>query len=124
MKQPVVVAVVAVRMMKASIDQIVNMVAMRNGGMAAIRTMNMLRVMPGRTVGAFIGIRGTDGNRVFVHMVAVRMMQMSVMKIIHMAFVFNGRVSATGTMDVGMIGVNVARILFAHRFIFVLSVCV
>jgi hypothetical protein len=108
LNRPVVITMVAVRMMKASTNQVVNMVAMRDGGMAAIRTVNMLRVVPVRTVGAFIGIRGTDGKRVLVHMIAVRMMQMAVVKIIHMAVMFDSGVPATRAVNVSMVGVSCA----------------
>ena len=118
MNPPVVVAMVAMRMMQASVNQIVNMVAVRNGGMAAIGTVNMFRrvFLGGEARRAFVGIRGTDGNRVLVHMVAVRVMQMAVVQIIHMAFVFDGGVSAAGAVDVRMIGVRGAGMLFAHKF--------
>lgn len=43
-----VVAVLAVRMMQAAIDQIVDMVSMRYGLMAAASTMHMRSVMTGR----------------------------------------------------------------------------
>jgi len=117
LNRPVVVAMVAMRMMQAFVNQIVNMVAVRNGGMAAIGAVNVFRNVfsHGKTECAFVGIRGTDGNRVLVHMVAVRMVQMAVVQIIHMAFVFDGGVSAAGAVDVRMIGVRGAGMLFAHK---------
>ena len=77
--------------------------------MAAVGTMNVLPVVAFRTERAFVGIRGTDGDGVFVHMVAVRMMQMAVVKIIHVPVMHDGNVSAIFAMDVGMIGVSCAR---------------
>jgi hypothetical protein len=110
LKRSVVVAVIAVWMMKASIHQIVHVVAMRNGSVAAIGTMNVLPVVAFGAERAFVGIRGTDGDGVFVHVVAMRMMQVAVVKIIHMPAMHNGNVSATFAMDVGMIGVSRARL--------------
>ncbi len=115
LKRSMVVTMIAVRMMQASVNQIVNMVAVWNGGMATIRTVNMPRVVPVRTMGALIRIGGTNANRMFVYMVAVRMMQMAVVDIIHMAFMFDGQVSATWTMGMGVIGVRGAGMLFAHK---------
>lgn len=116
LKRPVVVAMVAVRMMKVSFDQIVNMVSMRDGGMPAIGAMNM----PGRVFGcrksrgAFIGIGGINRNRMFVHVIAVRMMKMAVMKVIHVPFVLDGGVAASRCVDMRMIRMGDTR-FFAHN---------
>jgi hypothetical protein len=117
--RPVVVAVIAMRMMQTSVNQKIHVIAMWNGGMAAFRAVNVFggAFGVGKTGRAFVGICGTDGNRVLVHMIAVRMMQMAVVKIIHMAVMFDGGVPATGAMDVGVIGVCRAGMLFAHRFV-------
>ena len=105
-----IVAVIAVRMMQVSVHQIVHMIAMRDGGVAAVGAMNMLLVVAFRTECTLVGIHGTDGDGVFVHVVAVRMMQMAVVKIIHMPAMHDGNVSAIFAMDVGMIGVSCARL--------------
>jgi len=106
LKRPVVVAVIAVVMMQASVHQVVHMIAMRNGGVAAIRAMNVLPVVAFRTERAFVGIRGADGDGVFVHVVAVRMMQMAIVKIIHVPVVHDGNVSAIFAMGMRMVGVR------------------
>ncbi len=110
LKRSVVVAVIAVRMMELSVHQIVHMIAMRNGRVAAIGAMNVLPIMAFGAERAFVGIRGADGDGVFIHMVAMRMMQMAVMKIIHVPAMHDGNVSATFAVDVGMIGVSCARL--------------
>lgn len=117
--RPVVVAMVAMRVMQASVNQIVNVIAVRNGGMTAFRSVNVLGGMfgGGETRRALVGVRGTDGNRVFVHMIAVRMMQMAVVKIVHMSVMLDGGVSAAGAVNVGVIGVCRARTGFFHGFI-------
>ena len=106
LKWSVVVAVIAVWMMQVSVNQVINVIAMRNGSVTAIGTMNVLPVVAFRTERAFVGIRGADGDGVFVHMVAVRMMQMAVVKIIHVPIVHDGDVSAIFAMDMRMIGVR------------------
>ena len=117
LQRSVVVAMVVVRMMKASINQIIHMVAMRNSGVAAVGAMNMLRGMfgGGKTRSAFIGIGGINGNCVLVHVVAVRMMQMAVMKIVNVPVVLDGGVPASRGVNMRMVGVSGAGI-FAHNF--------
>lgn len=116
-QRPVVVAMVAMRMMKSPIHQIINMIAMRNGGVAAIRAMNVLRrVFPGGKTGrAFVRIAGINRNLMLVHMVAMRMMQMAVVKIVHVSFVLHRRMSATRAVDMRMARVSRAG-MFAHNF--------
>jgi len=109
LKRPVVVAMVAVRMMQASVNKVINVIAVRNGGMAAIGTMNVLPVVAFRAQRAFVGIDVAHRDDMFVHMIAMRMMQMAVVKIIHMPVVHDGDVAAIFAVDMGMIGVSVAR---------------
>ena len=106
-----VIAMVAMRMMEASFNQIVHMIAMRNGGMPAIGTMGVPGRMfrGGKTGSAFVRVCRANGNRMFIHMVAVRVMQMAVVKIIHVVFVFDCGVSASRTVDMRMVGVSRAR---------------
>lgn len=108
---------VAVRMMKASINQVVHMVAVRDSGMAAAGAVNVfLRMFGGGKTGcAFVGVGGINSNRVFVHVVAVRMVQMAVVKIVHVAFVLDSGVSASRRVNVRMVRVSRAG-MFAHNF--------
>ncbi len=110
LKRPVVVAMIAMRMMEVSPHQIVHMIAMRNGSVAAVGTMNVLPVVAFRAGRASVGVGGTNGNDVFIHVVAVRMMQMAAVKIIHVAIVHDCDVSAIFAMDMRMVGVRFARI--------------
>lgn len=109
---------VAVRVMETPIHEIVNVVAVRDCGVAAVRAMNMFCGVfrRGKTGRAVIGIPGADRNHMFIHMVAVRMVQMPVVKIIHMTFMFDGGMSATRTMNVRMMRVRRACFLLAHNF--------
>jgi hypothetical protein len=105
-----VVAMVAMRMVEMSIHQIVHMVAMRHGGMAAIRAVNVFGGVfrGGKSRRALVGIGRADGNCVFVHVVAVRMMQMAIVEIIHVPFMLDSGVPAAGAVDMGVIGVSFA----------------
>ena len=71
-----------------------------------------------RTKRAFVRIYVTHRDDVFVHVVAMRMMQMAVVKIIHMSLMHDGDVSAIFAVDVRMIGVCRAGMRFVHRFYF------
>ncbi|HUA38815.1 MAG TPA: hypothetical protein VMA35_10530 [Candidatus Sulfopaludibacter sp.] len=108
LKRPVIIAMSVVRVMQSAVNQIINVIAVRNGCVAAVGTMNVLLVVAFRTERAFVGIHGADGDGVFVHMVAVRMMQMAIVKIIHVPIVHDGDVSAIFAMDMRMIGVRFA----------------
>lgn len=118
LKRPVIIAVITMRMVEASVNQIVHVVAMWNGGVAAIRAMNMLRRVLGgsKTRSALLGIGGINGDSVFIHVIAVRVMQMAVMKIIHVPFVFDSGMSASRLMDVRVVRVSRTGI-FAHNFL-------
>ena len=106
LKRPVIVAMSVVRMMQSAINQIINVIAMRNGCVAAVGPMSVLLVVAFRTERAFVGIHGADGDGVFIHMVTMRMMQVAVVKIIHVPIVHDRDVSAIFAMDMRMIGVR------------------
>ena len=108
LKRPVIVAVSVVWMMQSAINQIINVIAVWNGCMAAVGAMNVLLVVAFGAERAFVGIRSADRDGVLVHVVAVRMMQMAVVKIIHVPIVHDGDVSAIFAMDMRMIGVRFA----------------
>jgi len=108
LQRPVIVAVSVVWMMQSAINQIIHVIAVRNGCVAAVGAMNVLLVVAFGAERAFVGIRGTDGDDVFVHVVAVRMMQVAVMKIIYVPIVHDCNVSTIFAMDMRMIGVRFA----------------
>lgn len=104
-QHPMVVAMAAVRVVQMAIDQIVDMVAMRHGFMAATGPMDMAGGMAGarmvRRASDRIGRRRFD--MVFIDMIAVQVMQMPVMQIIDMALVADGGMAAGRAMLVGML---------------------
>ena len=110
LKPPVIVAVSVMRMMQLSANQVVHMVAMRNGRMTTVGAMNMLPVMAFRSKRAFVRVGVADGNNVFINVVAVRMVQMAVVEIIHVPVVHDGDMPAIFAVDMGMIGVSCARL--------------
>ncbi|WON74240.1 hypothetical protein [Nitrosospira sp. Is2] len=100
-----VIAMTIVRIMEMSIDQIINMVAMRYCLMPTARPMHMLR----RVSGAFMLRRAVlrigrgYANHMFVDMAFVRMMQMAVVQIIDMVIVHDPGVAALRPMRMIMI---------------------
>jgi hypothetical protein len=106
-QRAVVVAVVAVRVVEVAVDEIVDMVAMRDAFVAAAGPV----LVAGIVARAFVagraggGIGLGDVNAVLVDMVAVRMMQMAVVQIVDVVAVLHSRVAAVRPVLMGMAGV-------------------
>jgi len=109
-----IVAVSTVWMVQVAIHQVIDMFAMRYGLVTAIRAVNVLLRMGGAAVVrcAFLRIRGRHLNPVVVHMIAVLVMQVAIVKIIGVAVVLYGGVPAAWAVLVavrpGMLPVNVS----------------
>jgi hypothetical protein len=76
--RPVIVAMIAVGMMQAPIDQVIRVVTVRHGFMPAVRTVDMFAVVPARCRLAAVGVGGVHHQRVLVKMSFMRVMQMAV----------------------------------------------
>jgi hypothetical protein len=94
----VVVAVIAVRMVQVAVDEIVDVIAMRHGFMAAPRSVNVARVVAAAARLALVRIFGAHVEPVLVYMIAVRMMQMTVMQIVNVTVVLDCSVSTVRAM--------------------------
>jgi hypothetical protein len=101
-----IIAMAAVRMVQMTGDKIVDMVAMRDGFMAAATAMNVSSIMSGAAmVGrATIWILVAYFNPMFVYMIGVRMVKMAIVETIHMAAMPDGNVAAAGPMRVAVVG--------------------
>lgn len=108
----VVVAMAIVRMMQPAIDQIVHMVSVRHRRVPAVGAVSMISRMPLRPVSAGVRVRRVDRNHMFIHVIAVDVVQVAVVQIIRVARVFYGNVAATGPVLVGMVFMFYA---IAHR---------
>ena len=91
-----IIAVRRVRVVQVAAHQIIHMVAVRHGGMAAGRAVRVAdgvrgAGMAGRADG---GVRGTDFECVFIRVAGVAVMQMTVVEIIRVALVEQGGVTA------------------------------
>jgi hypothetical protein len=97
LNRAVIVAVAGVRVMQVAIDQIIRMLAVRHWLVTAVCAVGVvLRVSVARVSRrATFGVRGVDGQPVFVRVGAVRRMQVAIVEIVSVAFVNDGDV-ATG----------------------------
>jgi hypothetical protein len=102
----VIVAMIAMRMVQSAVYEVVNVVTMRHRFMSAVRTVHVGAVNLGR---AFRGIGGADRNGMFVHVIVVHMVEMTIVKIVHMALVPDRRVPAIRAMPVRVVGVVLLR---------------
>jgi hypothetical protein len=108
----VIVAMGAMPVMEAAINQIIDVIAMRHRFMAAADAMDMSHVMTGGWRGASIGIGGADLDDVLIHVIGVGMMQMPVMQIIDVSVVPHGGVAAASSVLVIVMRMNFA---VAHK---------
>jgi hypothetical protein len=99
------IAMAAVRMVQMTIDQVVDMVAVRHGLVAATRTVLVAPLMAAAIVTgrAGVGIGRAHLDHVFVEMVAVRVMQVAVVEIVHMIAVPDRGVAAARTVLVRVV---------------------
>lgn len=98
------VAMTVVRMVQVAIHEVIDMIAMRHGLVAAAGAVHVVGWMAAASVagGARCRIRCIDGNHVLVDMVAVRVVQVAIVQVVDVAVVLYGGVPAAGAMDVGM----------------------
>lgn len=96
----VIIAVIPVWMMKVTINQVVKVIAMRHGFVAAVGSVNMPCLMTGAAVvrRALVGVRDRYFKRVLVHMAVVHVVQIAVMQIVDMVTMRDGGVAARRAM--------------------------
>ena len=95
---------IAVLVMQTAVDQIIDMVAMRNGLMTATFPMNMARTGIERDAGIGVGFIYRQG--VFVVMVVVFVVQMAVVQVVDMAVMFDGGMTAAAAVNMGVVVMN------------------
>ena len=121
LNRAVIVAVIAVRMVQVSVYQIVDVVAVRYGFMSAAGAVAVARFVTAAGVirRAAVGIFAAHFQHVLVNVVAVWMMEVTVVKIINVVTVANRGVSAVFTVCVIVIFM-VLKVTAGHRFTLVL----
>jgi len=94
----------AMRVVEMPVDQIVNMIAVRNRFVAAAGTVLVSGIVPRAGVirRAGHGISRTHFDGVLIYVIPVRLMQVAVVQVVHMIAVLDGHMAAPGPMDVGM----------------------
>ncbi len=107
---PVVVAVLAVRVMEMPVHQIVDVIPVRHGLVTAIRAVDVRGVMPLARVirGAFRGVRPADLEPVLIHVIPVGMVQVAVVQVVHVVVVLDGHVAAVRAVLVIVVAVFLA----------------
>lgn len=115
-----VVAMIAMRMMQMTVDQVVDVVAMRDGLMPAPRSMVVSWGVSGACVlgRANVRIGGRYRDHVFVNMIRMRMVEMAVVQIVDMAIVAHCGVPALGAVLMIVMGVVRLR-AGCHRYLLV-----
>ena len=99
-----VITMIAVLVMQTAVDQIIDMVAVRNGLMTATFPMNMARTGIKRNAGIRVGFIYRQG--VFVVMAVVLVVQMAVVQVVDMAIMFDGGMTAAAAVNMGVVVMN------------------
>ena len=97
----VVIAVVAVRVVQAAIDEKVDVVAVRHGFVAAAGAVHVAWLVTGARGRAAFGVGVGDGDGVLLHAAFMRVVQMAFLQVVHVAVVADGGVAAAGAVLVG-----------------------
>jgi hypothetical protein len=97
----VIVAVIAVLVVQASVDQIVHVIAVRHQRMAAA-----IVAAGASDWRAFCRVGGADGDGVFVVVALVRVVQVAVVQEIDVIFVHDAQMAAVFAMGVLVVGVS------------------
>lgn len=101
-QRTVIVAMVAVRMMQPAVREIVDMVAMRHGFVAAVGSVAVCRIVAARVMLRIAAVRIAlaHGDHMMLGVAALGMLQAAVIEIINVAFVPHGEMTASGAMNV------------------------
>lgn len=96
-----IVAVVAVRMVQVALDEVVHVVAVGHGFVAAPRAVLVVGGVAVAVVvrSACIGILRADLDRMLVIVALVGVMEVAVVQIVDVTVVFDGSVPAAGAVD-------------------------
>ena len=98
------IAMIAGLVMQTAIDQVIDMVAVRDSFMSATFPMNMARTGIKRNAGIRVGFIYRQG--VFVVMAVVLVVQMAVVQIVDMAVMFDGGMTAAAAVNMGVVVMN------------------
>ena len=91
---------IAVWMMKATVDKVVGVISMGHWFVAAAGSVDVARLVPAARGGVPIGIFSSHFDHMLINMPGVRMMQMTVVQIINVAAVLHRNMAAVSSMHV------------------------
>jgi hypothetical protein len=93
---------IAVRMVQPAIDQIVDMVAMRHGFMAAIRPVPVCRIMAAGAQFRIAAVRIAIVHRddMLLDAAMLGMLEVAVIEVIDVAVMLDGEMAASGAVNV------------------------
>jgi hypothetical protein len=102
------IAMTVMLMVKVTVDEIVDVIAMRNGGMTAAGPMTMRGVMgaAGVPLRARLRVRRTHRDGVFVDVAVMVVVQMPVVEIVDVIVVADREVSTVASVNVAVIRVR------------------
>ncbi len=105
-QRAVKVAVTVVRVMQVTVDEIIDVISMRDGHVATPFAMLMRRVMSSAPMcrRAVRRVGRGDIDPMLIDRIAVLMVKVAIVQIVHVSVVEHGRVAATLTMHMRMIG--------------------
>ena len=108
-----VVAVLAVRVVQVTVDQVIEVVAVRHGLVPAVGPVDVGGLVPLASVArrAVSGIGSVHLEAVLVRVIAVGVMEVAPVEVVDVISVLDGNVPAVGTVDVVVVGM-----LFAAHF--------
>lgn len=106
---------IAMGVMQASLDQVVDVVTVRYGLVAAVRAVHVI-CAPGSR-GAVRRVRGTDSEDVLINMVPMHVMQMAVMNIVNVSIMEHRSMTTGRSVSMGMVGMVLLG-TSGHRFLF------
>src|SRR5258708_18478870 len=103
-----IIAVIAMRMMEVAADEIVGVVAVRNGLMPAARAVGVALFVSRTAVrrGALRWMGRIDRDAALVDVIAMDAMHVTIVQIVAVVAVLNALVSAAGLMNVLVRGVH------------------
>lgn len=117
-----VVAVITVRVVQVSVNQVVDVVTVRHRRVTATRAVNVIRVVALTCVRRTpVGVQLCYLNAVFVVVAVMRAVQVPVMQIAHVAIVLNGDVAAVRAVFMWVILVDI--VCHVLGFLFQCSIC-
>ena len=106
-----VVAVIAVLVMQTAVDDVVDVIAVRYSFVATTFAVNVAVAGVNRMAAVRVGF--IDAQCMLIVVAVVLMVQVAVMQIINVAFVFDGSVAAVCAVDVVMMFVGFAGHFFS-----------